>query len=60
MQVVKVLPGVENPGNVLFMVEWDLVDAHDAAKNSEGFRNFVQTASPWFGTGGTMQHFKLS
>ncbi|MEO6091988.1 MAG: antibiotic biosynthesis monooxygenase family protein [Novosphingobium sp.] len=57
---VKVLPGVENPGNVLIMVEWDSVEAHGEAKNSDGFRKFVQTASPWFGTGGSMQHFKLS
>ena len=57
---VKVLQGVENPGNVLFMVEWDSVDAHAAAKTSEGFRKFIETASPWFGgAGGSMQHFKL-
>jgi len=54
----KVMQGVENPGNVLFLVEWDSVDAHNAAKDSEGFQKFVGIASPWFGAGGgSMQHF---
>lgn len=58
---VKVLPGVENPGNVLFLIEWDSVDAHNAAKTSDGFQKFIQIASPWFGGegGGSMQHFDL-
>lgn len=56
---VKVLPGVENPGNVLFLIEWDSVDAHNAAKASEGFANFIKAASPFFGENGTMQHFDL-
>jgi len=57
----KVYPGIENPGNVLFLVEWDSVDAHNAAKASEGFQKFVGIASPWFGGegGGSMQHFDL-
>jgi quinol monooxygenase YgiN len=55
----KVLPGVENPGNVLFLVEWESVDAHNAAKGSDGFKKFIEIASPWFGTGGgSMQHFR--
>jgi len=54
----KVMPGVENPGNVLFLVEWDSVEAHAAAKESDGFKRFVQIASPWFGSGGSMQHFR--
>jgi quinol monooxygenase YgiN len=54
----KVLPGVENPGNVLFMIEWDSVEAHTAAKESDGFKRFVEIASPYFGTGGSMQHFR--
>ncbi len=58
---VRVLPGVENPGNVLFMVEWDSVEAHNAGKDSDGFRKFIEIASPWFGGpgGGSMQHFRL-
>jgi len=56
----KVLPGVENPGNVLFLIEWDSVDAHNAAKASPGFAEFVRIAGPWFGGegGGSMEHFR--
>jgi quinol monooxygenase YgiN len=57
---VTLLPGVENPGNVLFLIEWDSVDAHNAAKGTPGFTKFVEHASPFFGEGGSMQHFKLS
>jgi quinol monooxygenase YgiN len=55
----KVYPGVEEPGNVLFLVEWDSVEAHNAARESDGFKSFVQIAGPWFGGpgGGSMQHF---
>jgi len=56
---VTVLPGVENPGNVLFLVEWESAEAHAAAKGSDGFKQFYQYASPFFGEGGSMQHFKL-
>jgi quinol monooxygenase YgiN len=56
---VTLLPGVENPGNVLFMIEWDSVDAHNAAKATPGFAKFIEHASPFFGEGGSMQHFKL-
>ncbi len=56
---VKVLPGVENPGKVQFLIEWDSVDAHNAAKATPGFAKFVEVASPYFGEGGSMQHFKL-
>lgn len=56
---VKVLPGVENPGTVLFLVEWDSADAHAAAKTSPGFAKFVEIARPFFGENGSMQHFRL-
>lgn len=56
---VRVLPGVENPGTVLFLVEWDSAEAHAAAKGSEGFANFIKAASPFFGGNGSMQHFRL-
>ena len=56
---VKVLPGVENPGTVLFLVEWDSAEAHAAAKDSPGFAKFKEIAGPYFGGGGSMQHFKL-
>lgn len=56
----KVLPGVENPGNVLLLIEWDSADAHAAAKDSDAFKKFVSIAGPWFGgSGGSMQHFDL-
>lgn len=59
---VKVLPGVENPGNVVFLVEWESVEAHNAAKSSPGFADFHRIAGPWFGGegGGSMQHFRAS
>jgi heme-degrading monooxygenase HmoA len=53
----KALPGVENPENVLILVEWDSVEAHAAAKESEHFKRFHQIAGPFFGGGGSMQHF---
>ena len=56
---VKVLPGVEHPGNALFLVEWDSVEAHDAARDSEGFALFRTIAGPFFGQSGSMQHFDL-
>ena len=58
---VKVYPGVEQPGNVLFLVEWDSVEAHNNARTSEGFLQFYEIASPWFDpdAGGSMQHFDI-
>jgi heme-degrading monooxygenase HmoA len=57
----RALPGIENPANVLFLVEWESVEAHNAGKATEGFRKFIEVASPWFGSGGgSMQHFKAS
>ena len=55
----RCLPGVEHPENVLFLVEWDSVEAHAAAKESEGFQNFLQIAGPFFGGNGSMQHFRV-
>jgi quinol monooxygenase YgiN len=55
---VRVMAGVENPGTVLFLVEWDSAEAHAAAKSSPGFTRFIEIASPFFGGGGSMQHFR--
>ena len=55
----KVYPGVENPGTVLFLVEWDSAEAHAAAKSTPGFQKFIELASPFFGGGGSMQHFRV-
>jgi len=57
---VKVLPGVENPGTVILMIEWDSVDAHNAGTSTEGFGAFLAAAGPFLGEGITMQHFRLS
>jgi quinol monooxygenase YgiN len=56
---VEVMPGVEKPENVLFLVKWESVDAHNAARDSDGFRKFTEIAGPYFGGlgGGEMQHF---
>jgi quinol monooxygenase YgiN len=53
---VKVLPGIEQPGNVLFLVEWDSIEAHAAAKRSEHFPAFYATIEPYFGGAGSVQH----
>jgi hypothetical protein len=42
------------------MVEWDSVEAHAAAKDSEHFKRFYQIAGPFFGSGGSMQHFRAA
>lgn len=54
----KVMPGVEQPGNVLFLVEWESVEAHNAGRDSDGFNRFKAIAGPFFGEGGSMQHFR--
>lgn len=56
----QALPGVENPGNVLFLVEWDSVEAHNAGKDHQGFEDFKRIAGPFFGGGGSMQHFRAN
>lgn len=57
---IRVMAGVENPGNVLFLVEWDSAEAHNAGRTSPGFAKFREIAGPWFGGegGGSMQHFR--
>ena len=57
---VTVLPGVENPGKVLLMIEWDSVAAHNAAKEAPGFGKFIAAASPFFGEGASMEHFSMA
>ena len=56
---VKYYPGVENPGSVLFLIEWDSVDAHNAAKDEDGFKAFIDAILPYFGEGASMQHFRM-
>ena len=45
-------------GTVLFLVEWDSVEAHAAGKDHEGFERFHRIAGPFFGGSGSMQHFR--
>lgn len=55
---VKVLPGIEEPGNVLFLVEWDSIESHTAAKQSPHFAAFYAAIEPHFGGTGSVQHFR--
>lgn len=56
----KAMPGIENPENVLILVEWESVEAHAAAKETEHFKRFHQIAGPFFGGSGSMQHFRAA
>lgn len=55
---VTAMEGIENPGSALLLVEWDSVDAHEAAKTSEGFMKFVEYVSPFLGGPSSVQHFR--
>lgn len=50
--------GVENPSIFAFVVEWDSLAAHDAARATETFATFRAAIAP-YGIGGSMQHFTL-
>jgi quinol monooxygenase YgiN len=54
---VKALAGIENPGTVLLLVEWDSVEAHQAAKTSPGFKAFFEIVGPYFGGLASLQHY---
>ena len=56
---VRVLPGVEEPGTVAFLVEWESLEAHDAARETEPFARFKAAAGPFFGDSAIMHHFRL-
>lgn len=56
---VRAMGGVENPDRALVLVEWDSVEAHVSARDSEPFRRFIAAAGPFFGDGGKMEHFRL-
>jgi heme-degrading monooxygenase HmoA len=50
--------GVENPSKFCLQLEWESVDAHNAARDSEAFGRFKTIAGPFFGAGGGfMEHF---
>lgn len=51
--------GVENPSNFAFVVEWDSLEAHAAAKDTDDFRAF-RAAMGALAVGGSMEHFALA
>ena len=51
--------GVESSSKFAFVVEWDSVEAHAAAKESDNFKAFSKLIQPW-GIGGMMEHFQLA
>lgn len=56
---VKFGQGVESPSKFGIVVEWESIEAHAAAKETDSFRNFRQLIAP-YGIGGSMEHFKLA
>lgn len=50
--------GVESPTKFAFVVEWDSLEAHAAAKDTDSFRRFREAIGP-YGIGGSMEHFQL-
>lgn len=59
VQNVKFGRGVESPSKFAFVVEWDSVEAHNAARASDSFKAFSLLIQPW-GIGGVMDHFQLA
>lgn len=51
--------GVEQPQVFAFVVEWDSIEAHAEAKQTDTFKAFSKLIMPW-GIGGSMIHFKLA
>lgn len=51
--------GVECPEKFAFVVVWDSIEAHAAAKDTESFRTF-RAAFGTMAVGGAMDHFTLS
>ena len=55
---VRIGRGIENAGKFCLMIDWDSVDAHNAARDGEPFGRFKTIAGPFFGAGGGfMEHF---
>jgi len=59
VQSVRFGRGVEQPTKFAFVVEWDSVEAHAAAKDTDSFHKFRAAIGP-YGIGGTMEHFALA
>lgn len=58
VQSVRFGQGVENPQNFTFVVEWDSVEAHIAARDCEAFGKFRGCFGD-MSVGGAMEHFDL-
>jgi len=50
--------GIENPTRFAIVIEWDSVEAHQAAKDTDPFRAFSEAIKP-YAIKGTMEHFAL-
>lgn len=59
VQSVKFGRGVESPSKFAFVVEWDSIETHGAARDTESFKTF-RAAMGSMGVGGSMEHFALS
>ena len=55
---VTAMQGIENPGSMLLLVEWDSVAAHEAAKGSEPFNAFVGAIGPHIAGGADVLHYR--
>jgi heme-degrading monooxygenase HmoA len=51
--------GVEDPSKFAFVVEWDSLEAHGDARNTDAFAAFRASMGA-MAIGGTMEHFALS
>ena len=59
VQAVRFGPGVENPSSFAFVVEWDSLEAHATAKETDAFATF-RAAFGDCAIGGTMQHYHFA
>jgi quinol monooxygenase YgiN len=55
---VTAMQGIEKPGTMLLLVEWDSVAAHEAAKGSEPFNAFVSAITPFIGGPADVLHYR--
>jgi quinol monooxygenase YgiN len=55
---VTAMQGIENPGTMLLLVEWDSVAAHEAAKASDSFKTFAGIITPVIGGAVEVLHYR--
>ena len=51
--------GVENPGKIILLVEWESIPAHQAYTKTPEYTEFRALIAP-FVTGGAMEHFEMA